>query len=184
MPLENCGPLSPVVHPSAWVHASAQLLGDVRLGPRVSVWPGVVLRGDQGAIEVGEETNLQDLTVAHATGGLSTVRIGARVTVGHRVILHGCVVEDDCLIGMGSILLDNCHVERGCIIGAGAVVPVGMRIPAGSLVLGMPAKVVRPLREKDYEQIRTGCAAYLELADRYRASGASPAGEAPSPVSR
>lgn len=168
MPLENCGPLTPSIDPSAWVHPSASILGDVQLGPRVSVWPGVVLRGDQGAIVVGEETNLQDLTCAHATGGFSTVTIGARVTVGHRVILHGCTVEDDCLIGMGSILLDNCHIERGCIIGAGAVVPVGMRIPAGSLVLGMPAKVVRPLRDKDYEQIRGGYQAYLELADRYR----------------
>ncbi|MFN7147203.1 MAG: gamma carbonic anhydrase family protein [Myxococcota bacterium] len=168
MPLEACGPLAPVVDPTAFVHPSAHLLADVRLGPRVSVWPGVVLRGDQGAIVVGEDSNLQDLTVAHATGGLSTVTIGRRVTVGHRVILHGCTVEDDCLIGMGSILLDNCHVEEGCIIGAGAVVPVGMRIPAGSLVLGMPAKVVRPLREKDHEQIRGGYQAYLELAERYR----------------
>lgn len=168
MPLEACGPLSPVVDPTAFVHPSAHLLADVRLAARVSVWPGVVLRGDQGAIVVGEDTNLQDGTIAHATGGFSTVTIGKRVTVGHRVILHGCTVEDDCLVGMGSILLDNCHVEAGCIIGAGAVVPVGMRIPAGSLVLGMPAKVVRPLRDKDYEQIRGGYQAYLELAERYR----------------
>lgn len=168
MPIEPCGPLTAVIDPAAWVHPTVSILGDVRLARGVSVWPGVVLRGDQGAIVVGEDTNLQDLTCAHATGGFSTVTIGARVTVGHRVILHGCTVEDDCLIGMGSILLDNCHIERGCIIGAGAVVPVGMRIPAGSLVLGMPAKVVRPLREKDYEQIRGGYVAYLELAERYR----------------
>lgn len=169
MPLERYGALTPHVDPSAYLHASAHLLGDVTLGANVSVWPGVVLRGDQGAIRIGADTNLQDLTCAHATGGLSRVTIGARVTVGHRVILHGCTVEDDCLIGMGSILLDNCHIEPWCIVGAGAVVPVGMRIPSGSLVLGMPAKVVRPLRDGDRAQIEGGREAYLELARRYRA---------------
>jgi carbonic anhydrase/acetyltransferase-like protein (isoleucine patch superfamily) len=171
MPIEPFGPLTATIDPAAWVHATASILGDVRLGARVSVWPGVVLRGDQGSIEVGEETNLQDLTCAHATGGISVVRIGRRCTVGHRVILHGCTVEDDCLIGMGSILLDNCHIEAGCIIGAGAVVPAGMRVPAGSMVLGMPGKVVRALREKDHEAIRTGHRAYLELAEQYRKQG-------------
>jgi carbonic anhydrase/acetyltransferase-like protein (isoleucine patch superfamily) len=168
MAIEAFGDLVPRVHPEAWVHPSASLLADVQLGPRVSVWPGVVLRGDQGGIVIGADTNLQDLTVAHATGGISTVRIGARVTVGHRAILHGCVVEDDCLVGMGSILLDNCHVEPWCLIGAGTVVPPGMRIPTGSLVLGSPARVVRPLRDKDREGIRTGCRTYLELAAKYR----------------
>jgi carbonic anhydrase/acetyltransferase-like protein (isoleucine patch superfamily) len=169
MPIELYGSLAPRLHPTAFVHASAQLLGDVTLAEETSVWPGVVLRGDQGAIVIGAQTNLQDLTVAHATGGLSTVTIGARVTVGHRVILHGCTVEDDCLIGMGSILLDNCVIGAGSIVGAGAVVPVGMRVPPGSLVLGMPARVVRPTGEKDRVQIATGCRAYLELAAKYRA---------------
>jgi carbonic anhydrase/acetyltransferase-like protein (isoleucine patch superfamily) len=169
MPLERYGTLSPNVDPTAYVHASAQLLGDVTLGANVSVWPGVVLRGDQGAIRIGADTNLQDLTCAHATGGFSTVTVGARVTVGHRVILHGCTVEDDCLIGMGSILLDNCHIEPWCIIGAGAVVPVGMRIPSGSLVLGMPGKVIRPLKDSDRRQIEGGKEAYLQLAAKYRA---------------
>jgi carbonic anhydrase/acetyltransferase-like protein (isoleucine patch superfamily) len=168
MPLETYRDLVPQVDPTAFVHPSAQILGDVRLAAGVSVWPGVVLRGDQGAIAVGEQSNLQDLTCAHATGGFSTVSIGARVTVGHRVILHGCTVEDDCLVGMGSILLDNCHVEPWCIIGAGAVVPVGMRIPSGSLVLGMPARVVRTLGEKDRAQIAHGYRAYLTIAAGYR----------------
>lgn len=162
--LEPYGSLAPVVDPSAYVHATALLIGDVTLGPRASVWPGVVLRGDQGAIVIGEETNIQDLTVGHATGDLSTTTIGRRVTVGHRVILHGCTVEDDCLIGMGSILLDNCHIGPWCLIGAGAVVPVGRRIPPRSLVLGAPGRVVRALTERDFEAIRGGCAAYLELA--------------------
>jgi carbonic anhydrase/acetyltransferase-like protein (isoleucine patch superfamily) len=169
MPLERYGAFSPQIDPTAYVHASAHLLGDVTLGSNVSVWPGVVLRGDQGAIRIGADSNLQDLTCAHATGGFSTVSIGQRVTVGHRVILHGCTVEDDCLIGMGSILLDNCHIEPWCVIGAGAVIPVGMRIPTGSLVLGTPGRVVRQLRERDIEQIKGGKVAYLELAAKYRA---------------
>lgn len=163
MPIEPYGELYPKVDPTAYVHHSAHLIGDVILSPRASVWPGSVLRGDHGRVFVGEETNIQDLTVCHGTEGLSTTEIGARVTVGHRAILHGCVVEDDCLIGMGAILLDNCHVEPWCIVGAGALVPVGMRIPRGSLVLGVPGKVVRKLGEKDFEQIRWGCRSYLEL---------------------
>ena len=157
----------PRVAHSAYVHATAQLIGDVEIEAGASVWPGVVLRGDQGAIRIGEDTNIQDLTVAHATGGLSTTRIGARVTVGHRVILHGCSVEEDCLIGMGSVLLDNCHIEPWCVIGAGALMPVGMRVPTRSLVLGIPARVVRTLREGDYAAITGGCAAYRELAEAY-----------------
>ena len=154
---------TPRVDPEAWVHPTAVVTGDVTLHPRASVWPLCVLRGDQGAVTIGAETNLQDGTIAHATGDLSVVEIGARCTVGHRALLHGCRVGDDCLIGMGSILLDNCVVEPGCIIGAGALVPVGMRVPAGSLVLGVPGRVVRTLRERDYAQIRHGCAEYLRL---------------------
>lgn len=164
--LEPYGDLVPHVDPTAYVHASVHLIGDVILGPRVSVWPGCVLRGDHGRVYIGEETNLQDLTVCHGTEGLSTTEIGARVTVGHRALLHGCIVEDDCLIGMGAILLDNCRIGRFSIVGAGAVVPVGMQVPPYSMVLGIPAKVTRPLREKDIEQIRHGHASYLELMAR------------------
>lgn len=161
--------LQPRLHPSAFVHPSATLIGDVELGPRVSAWPGVVLRGDQGPIRVGAESNLQDGTIAHCTGGRSSTILGARVTVGHRVLLHGCVVEDDCLIGMGAILLDNCVIEPWCIIGAGALVPEGRRIPSGSLVLGVPGRVVRPLSEAQREQIRHGHDEYLRLAAEYGA---------------
>jgi carbonic anhydrase/acetyltransferase-like protein (isoleucine patch superfamily) len=166
--LEAYGDLFPVVDPEAWVHPSATLIGEVTLGARASVWPGCVLRGDQGAIVIGEETNIQDLTVAHATGGLSRTTIGARVTVGHRVVLHGCTVGDDCLVGMGSILLDNCVVEPDSIVGAGSLVPPGMVVPTGHLVLGSPARVVRPLRDADRRMIRTGRAAYLQMAATYR----------------
>lgn len=161
--IESWGGYRPVVPASAWVHPSAVLIGDVVLGERVTVWPGVVLRGDQGAIRVGDETNLQDGTIAHATGGVSTVRIGARCTVGHRVILHGCVVGDDCLVGMGSIVLDNASVGPGSIIGAGALVAVGMQVPAGVLAFGSPARVIRPVSERDSDRIALGHRAYLEL---------------------
>lgn len=168
--IEPYGDLRPEVHPDAWIHPSAQLLGDVAVARRASVWPTAVLRGDQGKVTIGEETNVQDGVIAHGTGGLSVVTIGARVTVGHRAILHGCVVEDDVLVGMGSILLDNCHVEPWVIVGAGALVPAGMRIPTRSLVLGSPARVVRTLTERDLERIRYGRSEYLKLIDGYLTS--------------
>ena len=146
-------------------------MGEVFLGEEVSIWPGTVLRGDQGAIHIGEGSNIQDLSMVHATGGISRTLIGPRVTVGHRVILHGCEVMGDSLIGMGSILLDNCVIEPGCIIGAGALIPEGKRIPAGSLVLGSPGKVVRSLTEADYKKIRVGYETYKRLKDEYRRSG-------------
>lgn len=163
----------PNVHPTAWVHATAVVLGDVTLAAGANIWPTVVLRGDQGAIVIGEHSNIQDGSVAHATGGLSKTTIGARVTVGHRAILHGCTVEDDCLIGMGSIVLDNAHIEPWCIIGAGAIVPAGVRIPSGSLVLGMPGRVVRQLSEEDRERIRIGCRVYSELSATYAVQSSS-----------
>ncbi len=166
--IEPYGELRPDIHPNAWLHPGAHVLGDVQLASGVSVWPTVVLRGDQGRISIGEDTNLQDGTIAHGTGGVSVVTIGARCTVGHRAILHGCTVEDDVLVGMGSILLDHAYVESWCIIGAGALVPGGMRIPSGSLVLGAPARVVRTLREADRERIRHGCREYLRLMAGYR----------------
>lgn len=169
--IERFGSLAPLVHPEAWVHPSAHLLGDVKLAARASVWPTVVLRGDQGAVVIGEDTNLQDGTIAHGTGGVSVVTIGARCTVGHRALLHGCVVEDDVLVGMGSILLDNCHIESWCVIGAGALVRSGMHVPTGSLVLGTPGRIVRTLTEADRERIRHGCAEYLRLAATYRKQG-------------
>lgn len=166
--IERWSTFTPRIHPEAWVHPTAVVVGDVTLGRRVSVWPASVLRGDQGAITIGDDTNLQDGTIAHATGGVSVVTVGARCTVGHRALLHGCRVGDDCLVGMGSIVLDNAVVEDFCIIGAGALVPVGMRVPSGSLVLGVPGRVVRTLAEKDLERIRHGCAEYLRLLETQR----------------
>jgi carbonic anhydrase/acetyltransferase-like protein (isoleucine patch superfamily) len=159
----------PVIASSAYVDPDAIIIGDVYLDEEVSIWPGVILRGDQGRIEIGTQTNIQDGTIAHATGGFSTVRVGARVTVGHRVLLHGCIVESDCLIGMGAILLDKCHVHSGSIIGAGSVVTSGTVIPEGVLAFGSPARVIRPLRPNERQGwIGHGCAEYLRLAKEYK----------------
>jgi len=161
--------VSPRIHPTAWVHASAVIIGDVELGPEVSIWPGCVLRGDQGSIRIGAESNIQDGTIIHATRGLSHTVVGARVTVGHRVVLHGCHVEDDCLIGMGAVVLDNAHIERHVIVGAAALVPLNRRVPARSLVLGMPAKVVRSLGDEEIdEHITHAHREYTRLASEYR----------------
>ena len=159
----------PQIHTHAYVDPTAVVIGDVTLAAEVSIWPLVVLRGDQGSIYIDAQSNIQDGSVVHATGGISTVRVGKRVTVGHKVLLHGCTVEDDCLVGMGAILLDNCVIGAGSIVGAGALVTAGTLIPAGSLVLGSPAKVVRPLRSGEFEKwIHHGCEEYRRLASLYR----------------
>jgi carbonic anhydrase/acetyltransferase-like protein (isoleucine patch superfamily) len=161
--------MHPQVDADAFVHESAQLTGDVHLARGVSIWHGCVLRGDQGSIRIGEESNIQDLSVIHCTGGLSEVRIGCRVTVGHRTILHGCIIDDDCLVGMGAILMDNCHIEPWCIIGAGALIPAGRRIPSGSLVLGSPGRVVREIRPEERDSwIRHGHQEYMRLAVEHK----------------
>ena len=164
--------VSPSVDGEAWVHDNAVLIGDVQIGPRANVWPGCVLRGDQGAIVIGAETSIQDGTVAHCTGGMSTTVIGERCTVGHRVILHGCIVEDDCLIGMGAILLDNSEIGKGSIIGAGAVIPVGKKIPPGSKVMGVPGKVVGEVSEWETTMmIGGGHHEYQKLLAEYKSGG-------------
>lgn len=168
--IEPYGDHHPEIHEEAWVHAHACVIGDVTLERLASVWPGCVLRGDQGSIHVGAETSIQDGTVIHATRGLSSTRVGARCVVGHRVVLHGCQVEDDVLVGMGAILLDNCRVGRFSVIGAGAVVGMGKVIPPRSLVLGVPGKVVRQISDEEIDaMIRHGHGEYVRLTREYRA---------------
>jgi carbonic anhydrase/acetyltransferase-like protein (isoleucine patch superfamily) len=150
------------------------VLGDVTLGARASVWYQAVLRGDMAPIVVGEDTNLQDATIVHVDEG-KPARIGARVGVGHRVLLHACTVEDECLIGMGSVLLNDVVVGTGSVIAAGAVVPEGMRIPPGSLVMGVPARVIRPVERALRERIRHTWEHYVQEAARHRAGAFPPA---------
>lgn len=158
---------TPKIHPTAFIAPSAVVLGDVTLGSRSSVWYQAVLRGDMAPIVIGEATNLQDATIVHVDEGKPAL-IGARVGVGHRVILHACVVEDDCLIGMGSILLNDVQVGTGSVIAAGAVVPEGMRVPPGSLVMGVPARVTRKVDDTLRERIRSTWEHYVAEAERHR----------------
>jgi carbonic anhydrase/acetyltransferase-like protein (isoleucine patch superfamily) len=156
------------VHPTAFVHARALVVGDVTLGEHVSVWPTAVVRGDTAHIVVGAESNIQDGTVVHVDRGMPTT-IGARVAIGHRAIVHGATIEDECLIGMGAILLNGVHVGRGSIVGAGAVCPERMIIPPGSLVLGVPGRVVRATTDAERARIARTVASYLELQEAHRA---------------
>jgi len=158
----------PRVAGSAYIAPGATLIGDVEIGEDASVWFGCVLRGDVGYIRIGARSNIQDLTVGHTTDHISKLYVGADVTVGHRVILHGCRVEDRCLIGMGAILLDNAVIGAGSLVGAGALVPSRMNIPPGSLVLGSPAKVIRPVSDKEIKMIEEGASHYVANARRFR----------------
>lgn len=157
----------PTIHPAAFVHPAAHVIGDVTLGARVSVWPTAVLRGDIDAIVVGDDSNIQDGTIVHVDAGLPCT-IGARVAIGHRAIVHGATVEDDCLIGMGAILLNGVVVGRGSIVGAGAVCREGMSIPAGSLVVGVPGRVIRATTTEERERITRTVESYLKLQELHR----------------
>ena len=155
------------IHPTAFVHPAAHIIGDVTLGARVSVWPTAVLRGDNDAIVIGEDSNVQDGTIIHVDPGVPCT-IGHRVGIGHRAIVHGATVGDDCLIGMGAILLNRVVVGSGSIVGAGAVCREGMEIPPNSLVVGVPAKVIRETTDDERKRIAHTVEAYLELQKVHR----------------
>jgi carbonic anhydrase/acetyltransferase-like protein (isoleucine patch superfamily) len=154
-------------HPTAFVHSLAVVIGRVSLGARVSVWPTAVIRGDSDTIEIGDDSNVQDGSIVHADNGMPT-RIGKRVAIGHRAIVHGATVEDDCLIAMGAILLNGVHVGTGSIVGAGAVCTEGTRIPPNSLVLGLPGRVLRETTPAERERIQLTVRSYLDLQDEHR----------------
>jgi carbonic anhydrase/acetyltransferase-like protein (isoleucine patch superfamily) len=151
-----------------FIAPGAVVVGQVRLGDRVSIWYGAVVRGDMAPISIGAETNIQDGAVLHVDPP-APVELGERVVVGHRAVIHGARVADECLIGMGAILLNNAVVGTHSIVGAGAVVTEGMQIPPLSLVLGVPARVVRTLPETVEERIRRNAAVYVEAAAEYLA---------------
>ena len=153
---------------SAFIHPLAAVIGDVTLGARVSVWPTAVIRADSAAISIGADTNVQDGAVLHVDRGYPMV-IGARVSIGHRAVLHGATVEDDCLIAMGAILLNGVVVGAGSLVGAGAVCREGMRIPPRSVVLGVPARVAREATSEITDRIRLTMESYLSLQGDYRA---------------
>ncbi|HVM22556.1 MAG TPA: gamma carbonic anhydrase family protein [Sphingomicrobium sp.] len=168
MPLYSLDELAPRLGEGAWAAPSADLIGDVRLGARASVWFGAVLRGDNTRLILGEDTNFQDGAIGHSDAGFP-LSIGARVTVGHQAILHGCTVEDDCLIGMGAKILNGAVIASECIVGAGALVTEGKRFEPGSLIVGSPARVVRQVTEEEKQMLRLSAAHYAEKAARYAA---------------
>jgi carbonic anhydrase/acetyltransferase-like protein (isoleucine patch superfamily) len=159
---------TPTIHPEAFIAPNATVLGRVTVAREASIWFGCVVRGDIEPITIGEQTNIQDNTVVHIDPGLPTL-IGARVGVGHRCLIHGCVIEDECLIGMGATVLSGAVIETGSVIAAGALITEGTRVPAGSLVMGVPAKVVRPIDEELRSRIELTWRDYLQLARAHKA---------------
>ncbi|UPT75954.1 MAG: gamma carbonic anhydrase family protein [Elusimicrobiota bacterium] len=158
----------PKIHPKAFVHDSAEVIGKVTLGAEASVFPGCVLRGDIDEIKIGSRSNIQDQVVIHTRDGQPTV-IGRGVTVGHRAVLHGCRIGDRVLVGMGAIIMEATIGAR-TLIGAGALVPAGAKIPSGVLVLGSPAKVVRKLRPEELKMLVSSEKMYVALARAHKTS--------------
>ncbi|MEZ4427918.1 MAG: gamma carbonic anhydrase family protein [Nannocystaceae bacterium] len=163
----------PRVDPTAFVHEAAVLIGQVTLGAGSSVWPNATLRGDDAPIVVGAQSSIQDGSTIHATEGQSRTTVGDRVTVGHNVILHGCTIGDDCLIGMGSIVLDSAIVEPGAFVGAGTVIPPRKVVRAGTLVMGNPFKLVRVCTQADRDWIEHSWRAYVRRGQEYLAQAPS-----------
>ena len=150
----------PRVHPTAFIDESAQVIGDVEIGEESSVWMGVVVRGDVNRIRIGRRTNVQDGTIVHVMIRTHPTTIGDNVTIGHGAIVHGCTIEDQCLIGMGAVLLNGAYVGAGSIVAAGTLLVEGMKVPPRSLVMGSPGKVKRTLSDAEVLDIQA-------YADRY-----------------
>jgi carbonic anhydrase/acetyltransferase-like protein (isoleucine patch superfamily) len=175
MSIRQFGNIRPDIAASAWVDDTALVIGDVSLAEDVSLWPMVVARGDVNSIAVGARTNIQDGTILHvshdsefAPGGF-LLSIGADVTVGHQAILHGCTVEDGCLIGMAATVMDGAIVRSGSIVGAGSLVPPGQELEGGYLWVGTPARRVRPLSEQEQGFLEYSAKHYVELKNRHLA---------------
>ena len=166
--IKNFKGKSPMIPDSCYISESVDLIGDVKLGDNVSLWFGTVVRGDMNFITIGNRSNIQDNSVIHVTTDVSPTSIGNEVTVGHNAIIHGATIEDRCLIGMGSIIMDDAVIGEGSIIGAGAVVPPNMIIPPRSLVVGLPAKIVRQTTDKELEMIIERAQHYIDFSQEYK----------------
>ena len=157
----------PDMHPSVFVAENAAVIGDVEIGEDSSIWFGSVVRGDVNYIRIGARTNIQDNCVIHVSGGTHPTVLGSEITVGHRVLLHGCTVDDRCLIGMGAILMDGVHVGEECLVGAGSLLTPGTIVPPRSLVIGSPARVKRELTHEEIAFLDRSWRNYTELKLRY-----------------
>ncbi|HXA75144.1 MAG TPA: gamma carbonic anhydrase family protein [Acidimicrobiales bacterium] len=165
MPVYEIDGVAPRIDPEAYIHPDAVVIGDVTIGPESSVWPHAVLRGDYGTITIGAATSIQDGTVVHAGPGFPTV-IGDGCVIGHIVHLEGCLLEDESLVGSGSVVLHHAVISHGATVGANAVVPNNMVVPEGALALGVPAKVLEG--RSDVPMIKLSAAQYVMNAKRYR----------------
>ena len=159
---------SPIIPESCYVSESVDIIGDVEFGEEVNIWFGTVIRGDMNFVKIGSRTNIQDNSTVHVTTDISPTIIGSGVTIGHNAIIHGCTIEDNCLIGMGSIIMDEAIIGEGSLIGAGAVVPPNMVVLPKSLVVGLPAKVVRQVNEAETEEILERAQHYIDFANEYK----------------
>ncbi|MDR2155533.1 MAG: gamma carbonic anhydrase family protein [Burkholderiaceae bacterium] len=157
----------PQVHASAWVADSAEVIGNVSIDADASVWFGCVLRGDTESMTIGAGSNIQDLSVLHADFGLP-LTVGRDVTVGHKVMLHGCTIGDQSLIGIGAVVLNGARIGRNCLVGAGALVTEGKEFPDGSMIVGAPARAVRQLSPEQIEGLRASARHYVDNARRFR----------------
>ena len=161
--------VQPKVAASAWIAPDAWVIGDSEIGENCTILFGAVIRGDVLQVRIGARTNIQDGAVLHTSTGLTPTIIGSNVTVGHRAIIHGCRIDDNCLIGMGATILDCAHIGEGSIIGANALITKGVKIPPRSLVLGCPAKLVRPVTEAELKETLVGVDHYVEKGRQYAA---------------
>jgi carbonic anhydrase/acetyltransferase-like protein (isoleucine patch superfamily) len=160
--------LTPSIHPTAWVADSAQVIGQVVLEENVSVWFGVVLRGDNDVISIGKGSNIQENSVLHIDRGHPLV-LGENVTIGHQVMLHGCTIGDNSLVGIGAVVLNDARIGKNCLVGAGSLVTEGKEFPDGSLIMGSPAKAVRQMSPEQIEGLKMFGQLYIENAARYKA---------------
>ncbi len=162
----------PKVHPTVYMSENVYVIGDVEIGEDSSLWFGTVVRGDVNYIRIGRRTNVQDNSVIHVTHETYPTVVGDNVTVGHRVVLHGCVLHSNILVGMGAVIMDGVEIEEYVLVGAGALIPPGRRIPSGVLVAGVPAKVVRDLREEEVRLIEESAQNYVRYKNEYLQAGA------------
>jgi carbonic anhydrase/acetyltransferase-like protein (isoleucine patch superfamily) len=158
---------APSLAPTAWVADSAEVIGDVTLAEDASIWFGVVIRGDNHNIHIGRGSNVQDLSVLHTDAGVPLV-VGERVTIGHQVMLHGCTIGDETLIGIGSVVLNGARIGKNCLVGAGSLVTENKEFPDGSMIIGSPAKVVRQLTPEQIAGLKRSAQHYVDNARRYR----------------
>ena len=159
--------LSPEVHADTWVAESAAVIGQVVLGAGVSVWFNAVLRAENAAIHIGEDSNIQDGSVLHVDPGMP-LTIGKRVTIGHKVMLHGCSIGDESLIGINAVVLNGAKIGKNCLIGANTLIPEGKEIPDGSLVMGSPGKIVRTLTPEQMQGLKLSAQHYVDNSQRYK----------------